>query len=538
MSKMKLDSFGVMIDVSRDNVISLEQWERFLPILKKMGYNTVFLYAEDTYEVEGEPYFGYMRGRYSLAEMKSLDELADSFGIEVIPCIQTLGHLNTLDKWRYYKLDAPGILMVGDERNYELIDNMFKSLRKSFKTNRVHIGMDEAYMLGRGKYLDKNGYENQGAIMKKHLNRVVEIAKKYGYELLMWSDMFFNEWTNNNYYTGKAEIPEEYKKAIPESVIPVYWDYYHRKESEYDDMLYNHKQLSKDTWFAGGAWTWTGFVPSNKFSLETMIPAFEACKKNKIKNVFITIWGDNGGECSKLSVLPTLFYLSEIVKGNSDEEKIKAKFKRTFGVDYDDFISIDEPNDIAPGKEPIKHPHTPAKYMLYSDYFNGFLDYTVKPGCGKEYEEIAKKLSAVAKKTRRFGYIFDSAAKLCDVLAVKYELGVKTRAAYQRGDKEELLHLANNDYTEIEKRLRVFLCAFERQWITENKTIGFEVHESRIASIMLRTASCKKRLIAYAKGKIERIEELECEIIPVENVEPGESIFYNGFIPTFTSNVM
>ena len=99
MAKYKFNSFGVMIDMSRNAVMSVEGLKRFLPILKKMGYNCAMLYTEDTYEVKDEPYFGYMRGRYSIAEMKELDEYASSIGVELIPCIQTLAHLATALRW-------------------------------------------------------------------------------------------------------------------------------------------------------------------------------------------------------------------------------------------------------------------------------------------------------------------------------------------------------------------------------------------------------------------------------------------------------
>ena len=74
-------TLGVMIDMSRNAVMSIDGLKRFLPLLKKMGYNCVMLYTEDTYEVNNEPYFGYMRGRYSKAEMKEIDVFAASLGI-------------------------------------------------------------------------------------------------------------------------------------------------------------------------------------------------------------------------------------------------------------------------------------------------------------------------------------------------------------------------------------------------------------------------------------------------------------------------
>ena len=88
----KYERLCVMIDMSRNAVMNVKALKEYLVILKKMGYNSVMLYTEDTYEVEGEPFFGYMRGRYSVAEMQELDEYANSLGIELIPCIQTLAH--------------------------------------------------------------------------------------------------------------------------------------------------------------------------------------------------------------------------------------------------------------------------------------------------------------------------------------------------------------------------------------------------------------------------------------------------------------
>ena len=186
----KKNYFGVMIDVSRNAVMSVAGLKRFLTLLKKMGYNCVMLYTEDTYEVDGEPYFGYMRGRYTKAEMKEIDAFAAGLGITMIPCIQTLAHLNGIFRWGKYPRDCEDILMVGDERTYELIDHMFATLSECFASRKIHIGMDEAWMLGRGKYLNKNGYESVHSIVEKHLARVCEIAKKYDYEIEVREKLF------------------------------------------------------------------------------------------------------------------------------------------------------------------------------------------------------------------------------------------------------------------------------------------------------------------------------------------------------------
>lgn len=526
------ETLGVMIDMSRNAVMNLEGLKRFLKLLRKMGYNMVMLYTEDTYEVMDEPYFGYMRGRYSIEEMKEIDAFCTEIGMTAIPCIQTLAHLNGIFKWGKYPRDMSDILLVDDERNYTLIDNMFKTLSECFKSRLIHIGMDEAHYLGRGRHLDIHGYEKIPTIMKRHFDRILEIAKKYDYELMVWSDMFFRSWNNGSYRIPRTEIPKEVLDSLPPSVIPVYWDYYRSKEEEYLEMIDNHKQFPRETWFAGGSWSWQGLIPFNRFTLQAMIPALDACKRRRVKNIFFTMWGDDGAECSHFSQLPSLFYLAEYAKGNKDEEKIKKKFKSLVGIDYDDFMKIDTPNEIDGYLGTVRNP---SKYMLTSDYFNGFLDYTVKEGNGAKFGEFSKELKEIAKKSRKYGYVFDSAAKLCDVLEIKYELGVKTRKAYQAGDKATLETLAKNEYVEVEKRIRRYALAFEKQWFTDNKPHGFDVQDHHLGALLQRTDACRRRLLAYVSGKLDRIEELECEILPYRR--QGETTNFNNHLMASTVNL-
>lgn len=519
-------TFGVMIDMSRNAVMRVDALKKYMLTLKKIGYNCVLLYCEDTYEVEGEPFFGYMRGRYSVEEMREIDAYAQSIKMEVIPCIQTLSHLEATIRWGQFPTDDKRTLMVGDERCYQLIDNMFSTLSKCFTSKRIHIGMDEAWGLGRGRYMDKNGVEGVDTIMKKHLEKVTELAAKYDYELLMWSDMFFAEVTGHKYYCEKIKMPKSAVEAMPKSVKPVYWDYYHTAEQTYDDMMQNHKQLSKDFWFAGGAWTWSGFAPNNNFSLKTMLPALDACKKNRTKNVFFTMWGDNGGECSRYANLPVLFYLAEYAKGNTDEAKIKEKFEKKFGLSFDDFMLLDMVNYVADKAVNENYPPiNPSKYCFYADTFNGFTDYTVAEGGNARYAALAEQLHAIAKKNRRFGYIFETQARLCDVLSLKYEMGVLVRKAYQTGKRWDLELYAKRDYPEIIRNAEGFARAFEKQWMSENKPFGFDSHDIRLGGMLRRLEYCRKTINAYLDLKLERIEELETEILPFG--KKGESITHN-----------
>ncbi len=507
-------SLGVMLDCSRNAVVKPEALKRFITVLAKMGYNALQLYTEDTYEVEGEPYFGYLRGRYTGQELQEIDAYAASLGIELVPCIQTLAHLNAIANWSAYAnvIDLRSVLLVGEERTYELIENMFCSLAKNLKSRRIHIGMDEAHDLGRGQYLDKHGMVPRQQILMEHLTRVCEIASRYGFRPMMWSDMFYRIANQGKYYGATLEMTDEVRNMVPENLDLVYWDYYHEKKSEYDRMIEGHQQFNKcnETIFAGGAWMWTGFAPHNEYSLRTTKAAFDSCREHGVRDVFLTMWGDDGGECSPFSVLPSLFYAAELARGNEDMASVKARFAEIIGEDFDKMMALDLPNCV--GKPPYGTDN-PGKYALYNDPFRGIMDCSLNPGESKVYLRYAARLRAYAREGGKYAYLFDTAAKQCSLLEVKYDLGIRTRAAYRAGDRAALLAIAA-DYRRVLKRLDTFYQSYRTQWNLEKKPDGFEIQQYRLGGLARRMEDCYAALLAYLDGKIDRLTELEEELLP------------------------
>ena len=69
-TKTPFDRFGLMLDCSRSGVMSVNATKRMIDFMEGMDYNMLMLYTEDTYEVEGQPYFGHLRGRYKKEELK------------------------------------------------------------------------------------------------------------------------------------------------------------------------------------------------------------------------------------------------------------------------------------------------------------------------------------------------------------------------------------------------------------------------------------------------------------------------------------
>lgn len=532
--------FGAMLDMSRNAVMKIEEVKKYVKLLHSFGYNTLMLYTEDIYEVEGEPYFGYMRGRYTKGELKEVVAYCEELGIEVIPCIQTLAHLNQIFRWQAYSgvHDCNDILLVGEERTYEFIENMFKTAKECFHSEYIHVGMDEAHNVGLGEYLSKHGYEKRSLILQKHLKRVVEIANKYGLKPLIWSDMFYKLATKSWYYAPNAEVTEEIKSLVPSEVSLVYWDYYNTEKSTFDRLITSHQEFNNEIWFAGGAWTWTGFASGNGYTLKTMTPAMQSAKEHGVENIFITLWGDNGKECSFYSVLPSLYTVKRLYDGESDMEKIKREFTALTGENYDAFFALDLPNSVGGNTQGAAH--NPCKHMLYSDPFNGFLDSTVKEGVAEEYKAHAKTLSGYVGESK-YGYLFESAAALCELMSVKYGLGARTRAAYQSKDEKGLSALVE-DYKRCEELLEKFYAAYRKLWYQENKPHGFDVQDLRFGGLARRLRSCRERVESYLSGAEKNIPELEEKLLDFygngENFDKEKTPAFNAWAMNASVNVL
>ena len=109
---------GVMFDHSRNGVLTLERQKELLCVMALMGLDVYYPYMEDVYTLPQEPLFGYMRGRLGADELKELDDFAYALGIEVVPCIQTLAHLNQFLQWgpTGQSVFGPGRHLAGGQR--------------------------------------------------------------------------------------------------------------------------------------------------------------------------------------------------------------------------------------------------------------------------------------------------------------------------------------------------------------------------------------------------------------------------------------
>ena len=93
-------------------------------------------------------------------------------------------------------------------------------------------------------------------------------------------------------------------------------------------------------------------------------------------------------------------------------------------------------------------------------------------------------------------------------------MGRRIRQAYQVNDKESLREIARQELPKLRSEIEHFHALFSRQWLKENKVFGLDTVDIRMGGLLQRIKRAESRIEAYLSGQIDRIEELDVEILP------------------------
>ena len=513
---------GAMVDMSRGGVMHVEAVKHMLDVMAALGMNTLQLYTEDTYTVPEYPYFGYLRGRYTKEELRALDDYADALGIELVPCIQTLAHLGQFLQWKSsaHMKDQPTVLLIDDEDTYKFIEAEIRAVRDCFRSRQIHIGMDEAHGVGLGEYFAKHGLVNRFELLNRHLDRVVKICNQYGFDRpMMWSDMFFRLGSKtNDYYDLSVHVPDEIIAGIPD-VRLVYWDYYNMDPAVYDAMFKEHARLKADTVFAGGVWTWSGFLPQIERTRRTMRPGLTESMKFGVSTVLATLWGDDGAETAyslAYSLFPMFSEACWTGAVPSDEE-VSRLGQAVSGVPGEAFEAwakfYKDETDQRNGKG-----------FVYTDLLYPLV----------ENEESAKavfeRCHAGAKTLEKYrgSVSCDYAHALLTVAAHKADIVSKLRDSYVNGDKAYLAKVASAEIPALIGETDTLMRAHKRLWNETFKRNGWEVLSLRYGALTGRLVDVQEELLAYLKGELATIPELD--ETPLPSARKGGMQYYQVYV--------
>jgi N-acetyl-beta-D-glucosaminidase len=229
--------------------------------------------------------------------------------------------------------------------------------------------------------------------------------------------------------------------------------------------------------------------------------------------VIVTGWGDNGGETSQFSVLPALQIWAELAYRN-DLKKVSEHFLVSTGLDFDDFMKIDLAN-LLPGLPENLSGINPNRYVFYQDILCPLLERHIRPEEDKQhFEASAQQLKEVRQRAGDYAYLFETQSQLNALLALKISVTSGIQKAYREGDKEGLADLAKKDLPQLYQMVEDFSEQLSRQWQQENKIFGLDTIDIRFGGLLKRIKRAQERLQQYTCGNIEKVEELEQEILP------------------------
>lgn len=509
--------FGNMQDCS-DGLMSVEGIKNMIRQSALMGFTYMGLYMETTYTVDNEPYFGYKTGKYSKEELKEIVAYGEKFHVEIVPFIQTLGHLAQLFKWgEYYEIsDIQNILLAESEKTYRLIENMIASLRDCFATKRISLGADEAYFMGRGRYnwfIDEENHDYAGLFIE-HVGKVVAIAEKYGFDSPeIWCDTLF-EMKYKGYIYPPEEIYTPLGREIVESFPSVavrMWNYAVTDEKEFTRCYKITSDLSERISFAGIAHGYASFAPENYKTARMVQGIKEGCLKNGISDLLITRWESVQ---SPFSMLAAYYDYSERCAQTSGYD-LQKHCRFLFGYTYDELLKTDLPNRIDFGVEDRGVGETnPPLYIIADDLLLGIMEKHVPPNAAEYYTQCAEELARLAKRKSPFANVFAFEAELCRTAARKAPFTRAIKSAYDAGDKEKLAQICKQ-LPALAAQIGRFHCAYEKYWLSYNKRSGFELFDMRLGGLRGRILVVKRILEEYIAGKTQRIEELEEERLPL-----------------------
>lgn len=513
--KTPFEHLGIMIDLSRNMVMTVDHLKMWLRRLAISGCNELYLYCEDVYELPGEPYFGYQRGAYSADELRELDDYANDLGIELIGCIQTLGHLSQILKWSAYNAvrDTGNELLVDAPETRALIDKMLAFWSETLRSRRIHLGMDETHNLGRGRYMDLHGSVDGYDLYTKHLQMVTKLCSDHHLEPMFWSDMFFRMSNpKREYYDYTTPIPAKVKSLLPPEVSAVYWDYYHTAKQDYCAMIRRHrKDLGKEPVMASGIWTWQRLWYDHKQTIKTALPCIAACRREKVKSLFFTMWGDDGGYCNFDSALAGLVRCTDLAYGaDPNDEKITAdRFEAVCFADYeanvaggDVILTLDDGTVVQP------------QQILWDDPLLGIVcDNLLRRDPESDlklidrYEELLCRVLPLREEGAAGDFGFLSA--LLEALIRKLEVRGALLTAYAHDDRVALYRIATVLVPGAVAAMREFDRVFREEWLRGNKVFGLETVQMRNAGVIARLEETARRISEYLDDQIDAIDELD-----------------------------
>ncbi|MAT58376.1 MAG: hypothetical protein CMF23_10440 [Ignavibacteriae bacterium] len=328
---------GISDDISRGQVSTLENSKRIIRFIARYKMNTYMPYLEDMLQFDSFPSIGENRGKLTKAEVKELVAYADEYHVEVIPIFQTLGHYeNILAKEEFLKYaEFPGAasLCVSCDETYEFLETMLKEVFEMFPSKYFHMGADESWDVGLGKSKHLVEKSNIAKVHADHYQKVYDICKKYGKEVLMYGDIILNH--------------PEILDYLPKDIIIVDWHY---SINDFYESTKTFSEAGHNYFVSPSVWNFLTTFPAIINAIPNIKYIIKSGLQYNAGGMINSNWGDYGAETIKELILFGYAYSAAVAW--SYDETDASEFSDSF---FTDFFGIPNSN-FSEVYETLAHP--------------------------------------------------------------------------------------------------------------------------------------------------------------------------------------
>nr|XP_023018796.1 hexosaminidase D-like [Leptinotarsa decemlineata] len=213
----------------------LSYLRKLFPLIKILGATGVLLEYEDMFPFNG-PLKNISAGNaYTMDNIKEILSLADSSKLEVIPLVQTFGHVEFALKHSDFAhlrevVGSPQALCPSRKSSLDFIREMIDQIMVLHPTTKyLHIGCDEVFQMGECDICRLEVHEN---LFLKHVKNVADLVRsKYpNVRVIVWDDMLRHISQQSMLDVNLGNLVEPmiwvYAEDIYRFVQPTVWEKY------------------------------------------------------------------------------------------------------------------------------------------------------------------------------------------------------------------------------------------------------------------------------------------------------------------------
>ncbi|TRY76461.1 hypothetical protein TCAL_09579 [Tigriopus californicus] len=170
---------------------------KVLELARKLGATGVLIEYEDMFPFEGRLEAVRAKNHYTRGQIQDLVDACERLGLELIPLIQTFGHLEFILKLEQFahlrdSAEMPESICPCHHETMFLIKESIDQVMNLHKKhiNYVHIGCDEVYHLGECEPCQSG---SRNSIFVNHVSAVAKYVRDIHHKrVIIWDDMLRN----------------------------------------------------------------------------------------------------------------------------------------------------------------------------------------------------------------------------------------------------------------------------------------------------------------------------------------------------------